>query len=75
MEKMRDTMGIEDNEKAVEEEDEGDQEDLLLLEESDIPGASLNGKQPCQLNFTELKRWLLCRGAPLTGKKPELIER
>ena len=74
MEMMRGTVGIEDNENVVE-EDESDQEDLLLLEESDIPGASLNGKQPCQLNVTELKRWLLCRGAPLTGKKPELIER
>ena len=54
MEKMRDTVGIEDNENVVE-EDESDQEDLLLLEESDIPGASLNRKQPCQLNVTELK--------------------
>ena len=48
MEKVCDIVGTEDNEKVVE-EDESDQEDLLLLEESDIPGASLNGKQPCQL--------------------------
>ena len=71
---MRDTVGIEGNENVVK-EDESDQEDLLLLEESNILRASLNGKQPFQVNVTELKRWLSCRGAPLTGNKPELIER
>ena len=75
MEKLDDTAGTDDNEKVVEEDESSDQEDLLLLEESDIPGASLKGKQPCQLNVTELKRWLSCRRASLTGKKPELIER
>jgi len=49
--------------------------EILLLTESDIPGASLNGKDPRQLNLTQLKRWLSCRGEPVTGKKPELIER
>jgi len=49
--------------------------EILLLTESDIPGASLNGKDPRRLNLTQLKRWLSCRGAPVTGKKPELIER
>ena len=47
---------------------------LLLLTESDVPGASLNGKNPGELNVVQL-RWLACRGAPITGKKPELIER
>ena len=50
-------------------------DDLLLITESDIPGASLNGKDPCELNVLQLKRWLACRGAPTAGKKPELIER
>ena len=51
------------------------QDDVLLLRETDIPGASLNGKLPTELNVTQLKRWLVCRGAPTTGNKPELIER
>ena len=49
--------------------------DLLLLTEGDVPGASLNGKNPGELNVVQLRRWLACRGAPITGKKPELIER
>lgn len=49
--------------------------DLCILEESDIPGAALHGKKPRELNVTQLKRWLSCRGAPVTGKKPELVER
>ena len=57
------------------EEANDDQGDLCVLEESDIPGASLNGKKPSELNVVQLKRWLSCRGAPLTGKKAELIER
>ena len=51
------------------------QDDILLLRESDIPGASLNGKTPAELNVVQLKRWLACRGGPTTGRKPELIER
>ena len=50
-------------------------DEIILLDESDIPGASLKGKNPCQLNVAQLKRWLACRGAPLSGRKPELIER
>ena len=45
--------------------------DFEVLTEGDIPGASLDGKKPKQLNITQLKRWLACRGAPLS----ELIER
>ena len=50
-------------------------DDLLVLTEADIPGASLNGKEPSELNAIQLKRWLACRGAQLTGKKPQLVER
>ena len=56
METVDDTARTDDDEKITEENESSDQEDLLLLEESDIPGASLNGKQPCQLNVIELKR-------------------
>ena len=49
--------------------------DFEILTEADIPGASLDGKQPKQLNVTQLRRWLACRGAPVSGKKPQLIER
>ena len=48
---------------------------LLLITESNIPGTSLNGKDPCKLNVLQLRRWLACRGAPTAGRKPELIER
>jgi len=51
------------------------QDVVPLLRESDIPGASLNGKQPVELNIQQLKRWLACRGAPTTGNEPEFIER
>lgn len=50
-------------------------DDILLLNENDIPGASLNRKNPSELNIVQLKRWLVCRGAPVNGKKPELIQR
>ena len=50
-------------------------DDILLLTESDIPGASLDGKNPSELSVVQLKRWLVCRGTPVTGKKPELIQR
>jgi len=47
----------------------------MVLTENDVPGASLNGKQPHEMNKQQLKRWLVCRGAPVTGKKPDLVER
>ena len=50
-------------------------DDLLMLTDVDIPGSSLNGKEPSELNLLQLKRWLACRGAPVTGKKPQLVER
>ena len=49
--------------------------DVASLRECDIPGASLNGKKPAELNVVQLRRWLACRGAPLSGRKAELIER
>jgi len=57
-------------------EKEDDQDvDVFLLDENDIPGASLNGKSPLQLHVIQLKRWLVCQGAPVSGNKPQLIER
>ncbi|XP_065913758.1 uncharacterized protein [Dysidea avara] len=53
----------------------GDDGDLYILEEGDISGASLHGKKPSELTVAKLKRWLSCRGTPLSGKKPELVER
>ena len=50
-------------------------DEILMLTKLDIPGASFNSKDPRQLNLMQLKRWLSCRGAPVTGTKPELIER
>ena len=48
----------------------------LQLLESNIPGASLNGRAPADLNKAELIRWLKCRhGASLLGKKADLVER
>lgn len=51
------------------------EDDIVLLNEDDIPGASLGGKDPSELNVVQLKRWLVCRGAPVSGKKPELVQR
>ena len=46
------------------------QQRYLLLTEADVPDASLNNKDPSELNVMQLKWWLTCRGAPLIGKKP-----
>ena len=45
------------------------------LMESDIPGASLNGKSPRGLTIPQLKRWLQCQNASLKGKKANLVAR
>ena len=50
-------------------------DDVLLLTEKDVPGSSLSGKELAKLGIVQLKRWLTCRGAPVTGKKLQLIER
>ena len=45
------------------------------LTEKDVPGASLNWKDPVVLKVPELKQWLQCRSAPTKGKKAELVAR
>ena len=47
----------------------------MALQEEDIPGASLHGQDPSKLKIPELERWLACRGAPLKGKKADLVAR
>ena len=63
----------------VSNDDEAEHADIMkdfeLLNEDDIPGASLHSKKPSELNILQLKRWLACRVAPMSGKKPQLIER
>jgi len=54
---------------------ETDLDSVLLMTEKDIPGASLNGKDPSELQVIQLRRRLACCGAPTAGNKPELIER
>ena len=46
-----------------------------ILNETEVPGASLNGRRPEQLKIPELKLWLACRRAPTKGKKADLVER
>ncbi len=43
--------------------------------ERDIPGASLDGRDPTTLKIPELKRWLACRSASTRGKKADLVLR
>ena len=47
----------------------------VSLTENDIPGASLKGRPPELLKKDELKRWLQCRGAHVSGSKEELVRR
>lgn len=41
----------------------------IILTENNIPGASLNGRNPSSLKNEELKFWLRCRGDSLKGLK------
>jgi len=41
---------------GIEDDSEKDHDEFLMLNESDIPSASLHGKDPRQLNVTQLKR-------------------
>ena len=43
-------------------------DDINLLE-SDIPGSSLDGRNPASLKVDELRFWLRCRGDSLKGLK------
>ena len=49
--------------------------EIYCLLEEDVPGASLFGQSPDDLNVEQLKRWLACRCARRSGKKPELVKR
>jgi len=42
-----------------------DDDDIMGLTENDVPGASLNGKQPHEMNKQQV---VACRGAPVIGK-------
>ena len=46
----------------------------IKLNEDDIPGAKLP-KPTEQCTVPVLKQWLSCRGAKVTGKRGELVER
>ena len=46
-----------------------------ILTEDDVPGASLKGRKPEQLKNDELKGWLRCRGAIVSGTRVHLLER
>jgi len=65
---------IESTDIGVNNNDDQDQDDIVLLTEADIPGASLDGKDPTELNITQLKKWLVCHGAPINGRKQILIQ-
>ena len=47
----------------------------MILVESDIPGASLDGRDPSELHIVELKQWLKCIGANLSRCKADLVKR
>ena len=36
---------------------------FMSLQAADVPGASLQGRDPSELKVPELKRWLECRAA------------
>ena len=48
---------------------------VVSLSEVNIPGAKLPREIPEQCNVQQLKQWLSCRGACVSGKKPQLIAR
>ena len=45
------------------------------LNEKDVPGAALYGRDPSTLTIPLLKRWLECRKALTKGKKVDLVAR
>ena len=45
------------------------------LREEDIPGATLDGRDPNVLTIPQLKHWLQCQNAPTRGKKADLVAR
>ena len=48
---------------------------IITLREGDVPGASLNGRDPSKLHVVEFKGWLKCRGATTAGRKVDLVKR
>ena len=42
---------------------------MSKLAEDDVPGAALRRRNPSELKVPELKRWLMCRGASVKGKR------
>jgi len=44
-------------------------ENRVHLSKLDIPGTSLNGRNPADLIIPQLKRWLKCHNAPTKGKR------
>ena len=55
--------------------DSNEHENDKIFNEANVPGASLNGREPSSLKIPELKRWLQCRQAPTKGKKADLVAR
>ena len=47
----------------------------IVLTEEDIPGAKLPRGNAEECTVPQLRRWLLCRGVKISGKKAELVKR
>ena len=52
-----------------------DDDDSCFLNEEQVPGASLRGRDLATLKVPELKRWLQCRRASTKGFKSDLVAR
>ena len=48
---------------------------VVVLQEDDIPGAKLQRETPEECKLSQLRRWLLGRGARASGRKSELVKR
>ena len=46
-----------------------------ILPGYDVRGVSLKGRKAEQLKNDELKRWLKCRGASVSGTRVQLLQR
>ena len=55
--------------------DSNEHENDKIFNEADVPGASLNGREPNSLKIPGLKHWLQCQRAPTKGKKADLVSR
>ena len=47
----------------------------VVLDEEDIPGATLPRDSVGACSVVQLKQWLTCRGAKVSGKKDALVNR